>query len=152
MLKKGDFIIILSVLLLALASSALVLSPKSGKTVTVKENNKTVYSGSLYENKTVKLAGNTVEIKNGKVRVSSADCKNQICVNHKPISKRQMQFASPNFMPGAIKESENRLSIYPKIRARHVKIPYSVILFAIFTPPLLRPYSASILCFRPFCL
>ena len=67
MLKKGDFIIILSVLLLALASSALVLSPKSGKTVTVKENNKTVYSGSLYENKTIKLAGNTVEIENGKV-------------------------------------------------------------------------------------
>ena len=81
MLKKGDFIIILSVLLLALASSALVLSPESGKTVMVKENNKTVYSGSLYENK-------TVEIKNGKVRVSSADCKNQICVNHKPISKK----------------------------------------------------------------
>ena len=50
MLKKGDFIIILSVLLLALASSALILSPESGKTVTVKENNKTVYSGSLYEN------------------------------------------------------------------------------------------------------
>ena len=39
------------------------------------------------------------------------------------ISKRQIQFASPNFMPGAIKESENRLYIYPKIRARHVKIP-----------------------------
>ena len=88
MLKKGDFIIILSVLLLALASSALVLSPESGKTVMVKENNKTVYSDSLYENKMVKLAGNTVEIKNGKVRVSTADCKNQICVNHKPISKK----------------------------------------------------------------
>lgn len=88
MLKKGDFIIILSVLLLALISSVLAFSQKSGKTVTVKENNKTVYSGSLYENKTIKLAGNTVEIKNGKVRVSSADCKNQICVNHKPISKR----------------------------------------------------------------
>lgn len=96
MLKKGDFIIILSVLLLALASSALVLSPKSGKTVTVKENNKTVYSGSLYENKTVKLAGNTVEIKNGKVRVSSADCKNQICVNHKPISKKGGIICLPN--------------------------------------------------------
>ena len=76
MLKKGDFIIILSVLLLALISSVLAFSQKSGKTVT------------LYENKTIKLAGNTVEIKNGKVRVSSADCKNQICVNHKPISKK----------------------------------------------------------------
>ena len=86
MLKKGDFIIILSVLLLALISSVLAFSQKSGKTVTVKENNKTVYSGSLYE--TIRLAGNTVEIKNGKVRVSSADCKNQICVNHKPISKK----------------------------------------------------------------
>lgn len=73
---------------MTLASLVFVFSPKSGKTVTVKENNKTVYSGSLYENKMVKLAGNTVEIKNGKVRVSSADCKNQICVNHKPISKK----------------------------------------------------------------
>ena len=47
MLKKGDFIIILSVLLLALISSVLAFSQKSDKTVTVKENNKTVYSGSL---------------------------------------------------------------------------------------------------------
>lgn len=88
MLKKGDYIIIISVLLATAASFALFLPIKGGKTVTVKEDNKTVYSGSLYENKTVGLSGNTVEIKNGKVRVISAECKNQICVNHKAISKK----------------------------------------------------------------
>ena len=89
MLKKGDIVIIITVLALIIASSALLLFGKGeGKTVTVKENNETVYKGSLYENKVIELKGNTVEIKDGAVTVIKADCKNQICVNHKPISKK----------------------------------------------------------------
>ena len=89
MLKKGDIVIIITVLALIIASSALLFFGKGeGKTVTVKENNETVYKGSLYENKVIELKGNTVEIKDGAVTVIKADCKNQICVNHKPISKK----------------------------------------------------------------
>ena len=89
MLKKGDKVIIASVLGLIILSSALLFFGKDrGITVTVKENNEIVYKGSLYENKVIELKGNTVEIKDGAVRVTNADCKNQICVNHAAISKK----------------------------------------------------------------
>lgn len=89
MLKKGDIIIIITLLALTLASSALLLFEKGEcRTVTVKENNETVYKGSLYENKVIELKGNTVEIKDGAVTVIKADCKNQICVNHAAITKK----------------------------------------------------------------
>ena len=89
MLKKGDIIIIITVLALTLASSALLIFGKGeGRTVTVKENNEVVYKGSLYENKVIELKGNTVEIKDGAVTVIKADCKNQICVNHAAITKK----------------------------------------------------------------
>ena len=89
MLKKGDRIIIISVLALITVSSALLFFGKDGgKTVTVKENNGVIYKGSLYENKVIELKGNTVEIKDGAVTVTNADCKNQICVNHAAITKK----------------------------------------------------------------
>ena len=89
MLKKGDIVIIISVLALITASSALLFFGKeSGRTVTVKENNEVVYKGSLYENKVIELEGNTVKIKDGAVTVIKADCKNQICVNHAAITKK----------------------------------------------------------------
>lgn len=89
MLKKGDIIIIISVLALIIASSALLFFGKDGgKTVTVKENKEVVYKGSLYENKVIELKGNTVEIKDGAVTVTNADCKNRICVNHTAITEK----------------------------------------------------------------
>ena len=89
MLKKGDIIIIISVLALITASSALLFFGKeNGRTVTVKENNEVVYKGSLYENKVIELEGNTVKIKDGAVTVTNADCKNQICVNPAAITKK----------------------------------------------------------------
>ena len=64
MLKKGDIIIIISVLALITASSALLFFGKeSGRTVTVKENNEVVYKGSLYENKVIELEGNILTFK-----------------------------------------------------------------------------------------
>ena len=89
MLKKGDILIISSILTLSLVSSVLIFThPRTETTVTVKENNELVYKGSLFENKVIKLDGNTVEIKDGKVSVTAADCKNQICVNHKAITEK----------------------------------------------------------------
>ena len=88
-MKKGDFIIIASVLIIA---SALLFAVKfsfgNKKTVVISENNKEIYSVPLSTDKTFKLKGNTVEIKNGKVKVINADCKNQICVNHKSICEK----------------------------------------------------------------
>lgn len=89
MLKKGDIVIIISVLLSAIISAALLFNvEKSGSTVTVTESNETVYRGSLFENKIIRLDGNTVVIKNGAVSVSDADCSNQICVRHNAITEK----------------------------------------------------------------
>lgn len=89
MLKRGDKVIIASVLGLIILSSALLFLGKTdGRAVTIRENNKLIYKGSLYENKVIELNGNTVEIKDGAVTVTNADCKNQICVNHGAITKK----------------------------------------------------------------
>lgn len=89
-MKKRDLLIFLSVLFVALLAFIVRFITNSEKAgvVTVAKNGKTVYSAPLYENKTLRLEGNTVEIKNGSVEVVYADCKNQICVEHKPISKK----------------------------------------------------------------
>ena len=60
----------------------------SGEKVIIKQNNKVLYELSIYENKVIELEGNTVEIKNGKVDVINATCKNQICVKHKIIDEK----------------------------------------------------------------
>lgn len=88
MLKKGDGIILCSVVALAVIGFALIkIFSANGNTVTVKKDNKIVYKGSLYENTQIKLEGNTVDISNGYAKMLNADCKNQICVKHKQISK-----------------------------------------------------------------
>ena len=54
----------------------------------IMENNEVIYTLPLGEDKTVKLKGNTIEIKDGTVDVIWADCKNQVCVNHRKIEKK----------------------------------------------------------------
>lgn len=87
-MKKGDIIIILSVLVLSITSAFIFISGGDANSVTVKKNDKIIYRGSIYENKTIDTNGNIVEIKGGKVKVTSATCKNQICVNHREIDKK----------------------------------------------------------------
>lgn len=86
-MKKGDIVIISALLVLSAASALLIFPHKKGNTVKVTQNGQTVYEGSLYENKELFLGTNTLEIKNGHIKMVSADCKNQICVNHKEISR-----------------------------------------------------------------
>lgn len=103
-MKKGDFIVILLVLSVA---ALFFFYPKGGKgkSVIIKENNKTVYKTSLLKDGEFSLDGNTVKIKNGKVYMEKADCKNQICVNHTPISKQGETIAClPNGVTVTIEE------------------------------------------------
>ena len=86
MLKKGDFIVLAAVAAAILLSTCVWLLPKkSGRTVTVREHNKVVYSAPLAVNHTVKLGGNTIVIHGGRAYVKWANCRNQICVHHAPI-------------------------------------------------------------------
>ncbi len=88
-MKKGDILVIASVLVLALASGLFfILGGSSGQRVIISQNNEELYSLSLNENKTVELSGNTVEIKNGRVEIKNATCKDRLCVKHKAIENK----------------------------------------------------------------
>lgn len=57
------------------------------------------------------LGENTVEVKNGKVRVKSADCKNQICVNTGWVSSPDVPIiCSPHRLSVQIK-SDNKTDV-----------------------------------------
>lgn len=89
MIKKWDIFLFLSIILVALAlfGGAHLFGAK-GECVVVKEDNEVVYRGKLAEDYTLHLSGNTVVVEDGKVFVKDADCREQICVNHRPISKK----------------------------------------------------------------
>lgn len=93
-MKKADVKLIICLATVGIILLAVVLlCSKNGKTVVITQNNKQIYSGSLSENKVINLKTNVIEIKNGRVDVTWAVCKNQICVNHKAISKKGEQIA-----------------------------------------------------------
>lgn len=86
-MKKWDVLILAAVCVIAAAF--LVFLPKGGAhTITVKQNNKTVYEGSLYTNKTIELENNTLIIENGTAYMKEAACKRGVCVHTGRISKK----------------------------------------------------------------
>ncbi len=88
-MKKGDFIVIGTVVVVFVLSLVLLVSfSKQGSRVVIKQNNEIIYDQSIKLNKTVDVGTNCVTIKDGEVFVSSASCKNQICVNTGKISKK----------------------------------------------------------------
>ena len=88
-MKKGDIVIVVCIAFAVIISVvAIFCFSGAGTTVTVQENNKIVYKGSLLKDDRVELSGNTVIIENGEVYMQSANCKNQICVKHQKISAK----------------------------------------------------------------
>lgn len=88
-MKKGDIMIISAVLALALIIGVFYsFSKGNGTIVKISKNNTVLYSVSIKEDREINLDTNIVKIENGSVRVTNASCKNQICVNHKPIKKK----------------------------------------------------------------
>ncbi len=91
-MKKADIKLIICLVAVGIiALTTVLLFAKNGKTVVITQNNKQLYSLSLSEDKIIDLGTNIIEIKNGKVDVTEAKCKNQICVNHRKISKKGEQ-------------------------------------------------------------
>ena len=77
-LRFGDILII--VLVLALSLGAYLLLPKSGSTVLITESGREVYRGSLSADATITLTHNTIEIKDGHVTMTEADCDDGLCL------------------------------------------------------------------------
>lgn len=91
-MKKADVKLIIALVFVGITLLvAVLLFSQKGTTVVITKEKQQLYKGSLYYNQTVDLDTNTVEIKNGTVDVIAADCKNQVCVNHKKITKKGEQ-------------------------------------------------------------
>ncbi len=89
---RNDLILIGVIFALVLvAFLVFMFNLKEGKQAVVTVNGETVCSFDLKEDisQCIKTDNgeNTVVISNGEVKVSDADCRDKICVNHRAISK-----------------------------------------------------------------
>ena len=91
-MKKKDMILIAAVLVIALIGfAAIKMTQKDGKEVVVTVDGKEVYKTSIQKDQTYKIpeknGTNVMHIKDGKVTMKKADCRDQICADHKAIEK-----------------------------------------------------------------
>ena len=83
-MKKKDIILIAAVLAISLISlAAIKMTQKDGKEVIVTVEGKEDQIYQIPE----KNGTNVMQIKDGKVTMKKADCKDQICADHKAIEK-----------------------------------------------------------------
>lgn len=91
-MKKQDIILIASLLLIAVAVGlGFYLLAKNGEKAVVTLDGTVILEQPLQEDCRMPIRSengeNVLQIENGKVRIAEADCRDQICVNHKEISK-----------------------------------------------------------------
>ena len=93
-MKKGDIILTVSLTVVSVVLFAVFfIIVGKAETVVISKDNKVLYELPLNEENEIDLGSNTVVIKNSEVYVEKADCKNQVCVNHKPISNKNQTIA-----------------------------------------------------------
>lgn len=82
---------------------------KGGTEVSVTVDGKAYYKGSLFVEKELRITeGNTLLIRNGKADMTEADCPDQICVKHEPISHAgETIICLPNRVVVTITSGEN---------------------------------------------
>lgn len=113
-LKPSDLLLILCVVLAIIFSARYYLKAKTDSYVYVYKNNRLYGSYSLDKNKLIKIdAHNTVEIRNGKVRMKYADCPGQRCVKQGFTSSMPI-ICLPNKVMIEIHENgkQNKLILY----------------------------------------
>lgn len=91
-MKRKDMILIGAILIIALLGyGGIRLFSKDGGRVVVTVDKKTVIDVPLSEDQTMEVpltdGSNIIVIEDGAVTMRKADCPDQICVEHKPISK-----------------------------------------------------------------
>lgn len=90
--KKADFVLMIALIVIGIASSvAISLSSSLGDKVVIEVHGSVYGTYSLGEDRIIKIKSgndtNTVRIKDGKVSMIESSCKNQICVHHSAIDK-----------------------------------------------------------------
>ena len=80
-MKKADFVLIISIILLSISSFFAIYSQNSeGNSVTISKNGKILYTLPLSEETKVDLGGNIVCIEEGRAYMQSADCPDKLCI------------------------------------------------------------------------
>ena len=92
--EEKDMILIVAVLAISLISfAAIKMTLKDGKEVIVTVEGKEVYKTSIEKDQIYQIpeenGTNVMQIKDGKVTMKEADCKDQICADHKKQSRNQ---------------------------------------------------------------
>lgn len=92
-IRKGDIILLIVLLLLGAALSWLSVRGRvTGTTAVVRVNGKEYGTYSLAQDRTIRIRRgdrkNVIVIRGGEVSMRSSTCKNQICVRHDPISNQ----------------------------------------------------------------
>lgn len=109
-LKKMDKILIAVVLVLAIGGLLIyaVIGKKAAGTVVVEVDGELYGEYSLSENHEIFINDtNVLHIENGEAHMYEADCPDQICVEHKPISKNgETIVCLPNKVVVTITEAE----------------------------------------------
>lgn len=84
---------------------------KKGAEVLVTVDGNEYYKGSLFVEKELQIReGNTLLIRNGKADMTEADCPDQICVKHEPISHAgETIICLPNRVVVTIVSDENTM-------------------------------------------
>ena len=84
-MKRGVMILLAAVVLLS--AGYIILRPvQAGETVRVYQAGEVIWEGVLEEPDVFHAPHNTVVVEGGRVRVSQADCPDQVCVNQGWIS------------------------------------------------------------------
>ncbi len=92
-MKKNDFLLIIILLSVSLVGFFIVRSFTSdgGDYVVVREDNKIILKVELSKDGEYRVSSsngyNVIKVVDGSVSVVEADCKNKVCVNHRPIEK-----------------------------------------------------------------
>lgn len=91
--RKGDLIAaaVIAVVCVALFLGLYVFNSNTGSYVQIEKNGSVIATlpldeDTVYNIETNSKITNTVEIKDGEASVTYADCPDQICVNHAPVS------------------------------------------------------------------
>ena len=91
-MRKRDLYLVVGIVIVAVIGILVVLmNQKEGKQVVITVDGEVYEEVSLEEEKTIEVdtehGKNVVRIENGSVFMEEADCPDQICVEHKTISK-----------------------------------------------------------------
>ncbi len=92
-IRKKDILLLLVLLGLAGIGMGLLQLRPAADRVVVKQDGKVIGSYLLAQDREILLDNdwgrNKIRIKDGQVSVTAADCPDQICVRHRPVSRDQ---------------------------------------------------------------